>query len=208
MKVSLNEFPTVTCILRGYSLEEVDRILAVLLDSKLRSVEIAYNSPDASNIVRYAVKKYSDRICFGAGTITCMEALADVVDAGVDFVLSPTTFTKEMLDYCKAHNVISVPGAFSPSEVSDQFKKGADIVKVFPAVVATPTYFRQLAGPMGRLPLMAVGGVNAKNSADFMEAGASYLGIGSGMFNKEDVAKGDLEAMKNSIKEFEVALKL
>lgn len=208
MKVSLNDFPKVTCILRGYSLDEVDRILSVLLKSKIKSVEITYNSPDASNIIRYAVQKYSDKICFGAGTVTSMAALEDVVEAGVDFVLSPTTFTPEMLAYCKANNVISVPGAFSPSEVTEQFENGADIVKIFPAVVVSPIYFKQLSGPLGHLPLMAVGGVNAKNAADYVEAGADYLGIGSGMFNKQDVKEGNLIAMENSIKEFERALNL
>lgn len=208
MKVSMNEFPRVTSILRGYTVEEIDRILSVILKSKIRSVEITYNSPDASNIIRYAVKKYSDQICIGAGTITCMEALVDVVDAGVDFVLSPTTFSKEMIDYCKEHHVISVPGAFSPSEILQQRMLGADIIKVFPACILTPKFFKQISSPLGHLPLMAVGGVNAKNGKEFFDAGCDYLGIGSGMFDKEDVATGNFEAMSNSVKEFETALNL
>lgn len=208
MKVCLDDFPMVTSILRGYTLEEVDRILRVLCESKIHSVEIAYNTPDVSNILRYAIKKYSDRIVFGAGTITCMDALVDVVDAGVDFVLSPTTFTPEMLQYCREHRVISVPGAFSPSEVASQFLHGADIVKVFPAVTAGSTYFHQLAGPMGHQRLMAVGGINAKNGREFMDAGADYLGIGSGMFRKEDVTGGNMDGLRASVRAFEAALQL
>ena len=208
MKTNLDQFPCITSILRGFTLQETDRILEVLCESKIRSVEIAYNTPDAGNILRESIRKYGDRMIFGAGTVTCMEALEDVVDAGANFVLSPLTFTREMLEYCKVHDVISVPGAFSPSEVAAQFAYGADIVKIFPAVTVGPSYFRQLAGPMGHQRLMAVGGINSKNAKEFIEAGADYLGIGSGMFQKEDVAVGNIEAMKKSIRSFEVALEL
>ncbi|HBF37722.1 MAG TPA: 2-dehydro-3-deoxyphosphogluconate aldolase [Firmicutes bacterium] len=208
MKINLDQFPRITSILRGFSIQETDRILEALCESKIHSVEIAYNTPDASSILRESIQKYGGRIVFGAGTVTCMEALKDVVDAGVDFVLSPITFTREMLEYCKAHSVISVPGAFSPSEVAAQFAYGADIVKIFPAVTVGPSYFRQLAGPMGYQRLMAVGGINSKNAKEFIEAGADYLGIGSGMFRKEDVAAGNIEAMEKTIRSFEVALEL
>ncbi|OCN00540.1 2-dehydro-3-deoxyphosphogluconate aldolase [Clostridium sp. W14A] len=208
MKSSLDQFPRVTCILRGFTAQETDRILVILCRSKIRSVEIAYNTPDASRILRDSIQKYGDRILFGAGTVTCQEALEDVVDAGVDFVLSPVTFTREMLRYCREKNVISVPGAFSPSEVAAQFERGADIVKIFPAVTVGPSYFKQLSGPMGHRRLMAVGGISADNAAEFIGAGAEYLGIGSGMFRREDVAAGNTSAMRESVRAFETALKL
>ena len=78
-----------------------------------------------------------------------MEQLKQVTEAGADFALSPVMFTREMLDYCRERGVISVPGAFTPSEIYTQLTWGADIVKVFPAVTVGPSYFRQLAGPLG-----------------------------------------------------------
>lgn len=208
MKIPLERFPQVTSILRGYTLEEIDHILQVLCESKIRSVEITYNTPHASEILRHAVQRYGDRMLFGAGTVTTMEALAEVVDAGANFVLSPTAFTPEMLHYCQEHQVVSVPGAFSPSEIAQQFSLGADIVKVFPAITVGPAYFHQLAGPMGQQPLMAVGGINSKNAREFLDTGAKYLGIGSGMFLRQDVQAGDLDAMWASVAEFETALGL
>jgi 2-dehydro-3-deoxyphosphogluconate aldolase/(4S)-4-hydroxy-2-oxoglutarate aldolase len=208
MKVTLDSFPKVTSILRGYTLQEMERILSVLCESKIRSVEITYNTPNAVELIRYAKEQYGDRMVIGAGTITTMEALKEVIAAGADFVLSPTVYTKEMLDYCKGHLVISVPGAYSPSELCQQFAWGADIVKVFPAVTAGPTFFKQLQGPLGHQRLMAVGGINAENALDYINAGCDYLGIGSGMFRKEDVVDGNLEGMRASVHAFEVALNL
>lgn len=208
MKITLEQFPRVTGILRGFTLEETDRILQVMCKSSIRSVEIAYNTPNASQILRYAIKRYGDQMIFGAGTVTSMDALADAVEAGADFVLSPTVFSQQMLDYCKKNKVISVSGALTPSEIAEQFARGADIVKVFPAVTVGPCYFRQLAGPMGHLPLMAVGGIDIHNARRFLEGGAHYLGIGSGLFRREDVAMGNWEAMYASVNEFQSVLGL
>lgn len=36
------------------------------------------------------------------------------------------------------------------------FKEGADIVKVFPAAVVTPRFFKDIQAPLGKLPLMGL----------------------------------------------------
>ena len=124
------------------------------------------------------------------------------------FVLSPVMFTREMLDYCRERKVIAVPAAFTPSEIYAQLTGGADIVKVFPAVTVGPSYFRQLAGPLGPLPLMAVGGVNAENAREFIKNGCPYLGIGSGMFRRGDVNRGDADRLRADVEAFETAVRL
>jgi 2-dehydro-3-deoxyphosphogluconate aldolase/(4S)-4-hydroxy-2-oxoglutarate aldolase len=59
---------------------------------------------------------------------------------------------------------------------------------------------------MPGLRLMAVGGVDIKNSQSFMSAGAEYLGIGSSFFNKQDLENMDEQALDNSIQEFLLAV--
>ena len=115
---------------------------------------------------------------------------------------------QKMLNYCKQHNVIAVPGAFTPSEIAESLEMGADIVKVFPAVTVGPSYFRQLAGPLGALPLMAVGGVNAENAQEFIKCGCPYLGVGSGMFRRADVSRGDAKRLRADVEAFEMAVRL
>lgn len=207
MKTTVEDFSKITCILRGFTATETNLVLNVLRDSAIRSVEITMNTEGALEIIKKAVADFGSSLCIGAGTVTTMEQLEAVTEAGVDFVLSPIMFSKEMLEYCHARNVIAVPAAFTPSEIFTQLAWGADIVKVFPASVAGPEYFRQLAGPLGHLPLMAVGGVNAANAVEFMESGCDYLGIGSGMFDKADVAAADEARLRESIKNFERVLR-
>ena len=81
-------------------------------------------------------------------------------------------------------------------------------MKVFPAVTVGPSYFRQLAGPLGPLPLMAVGGVNAENAREFIKNGCPYLGIGSGMFRRGDVNRGDADRLRADVEAFETAVRL
>lgn len=206
MRTGIENFSNVICILRGYSADEIRLVLEVLRESTIRSVEITMNTEGALAIIREAAVKYGDSLSIGAGTVMSMEQLQAATEAGADFVLSPIMFTKEMLSYCRDRNVISVPGAFSPGEIWMQLAWGADIVKVFPAATVGSDYFRQLAGPFGRLPLMAVGGVNACNAAEFFENGCTYLGIGSGMFNRGDIVSKNITGIRQSVKSLEEAV--
>ena len=53
------------------------------------------------------------------------------------------------------------------------------------------------------MPLMVVGGVNAQNVQEFFDAGASYAGIGSGIFNKDDIRAMNSDALAAQVKAFE-----
>lgn len=203
MKESVNDFSKVTAILRGYNKEQVFSVIDALVGSSIRAVEITLNRKDSKEIVAEAVKKYGDLLSIGAGTVLSKEDLEDVIRVGVDFVLAPNLFTKEMLEYCKEHNVISVPGAFSPTEIHQAFSDGADIVKVFPASRIGSAYFKDIKAPFGDLPLMAVGGINGYNIREYLMAGARFVGIASGLFKHEDILHKDLQSLKQSIKKFE-----
>lgn len=117
-------------------------------------------------------------------------------------MLGPTQFGDDIFELAKRENVITVPAAMTPTEVYDQFERGADIVKIFPAVTVGPSFCKQIQGPLGSRKLMAVGGVNLQNAKDFIENGVGYLGIGSNFFNKEDLQNLNEEGLKRSVEEF------
>ena len=79
------------------------------------------------------------------------------------------------------------------------FKNGADIVKIFPAAVVSPRFFKDIQAPLGKLPLMGVGGVSADNAKDFFDNQATYLGLGSGMFNEEDIKTLNVSNLAKSL---------
>lgn len=203
MKIEIKDFPKVTVILRGYDYNQNRNIVKVLSSSRIKAVEIALKNPSDKDTLKKIVDEFGDKILVGAGTILTKENLIDVVNIGVKFVLSPIMFTEEELQICIKNEVVSVPGAFTPSEIYKSFKNGADIVKVFPASALSPKYFKDIKAPLGELKLMAVGGVNGENALEYLANGADFLGISSGIFNKEDVLQGNYENVKRSIESFE-----
>ena len=139
----------------------------------------------------------------GAGTVTTVERAKAAIAAGAEFMLSPIMFSDEIFAEAKAAGVITVPSAFSPSEIQLMIDKGADIVKVFPAGQLGPDYIKAVQAPLGKLPLMVVGGVNANNVQSYFDKGATYAGIGSGIFDPADIEECNSANLAASIKNLE-----
>ena len=118
-------------------------------------------------------------------------------------MLSPICFTREIFDIARSAGAVTVPAAFSPTEIATMFDMGADIVKVFPAARLGAKYLSDVQAPLDWMPLMVVGGVNGENVQEFFDAGATYAGIGSGIFKREDILSMNVEALKQQVKDFE-----
>lgn len=193
------DFPKITVILRGYTYSQIRTVVKSLLGTAIKSVEITMNTPDAIEIIKSISKEFGDDLLIGAGTVTTYEEAGAAITAGAGFLLSPITFSKEIIQLCKAQGVISVPAALTPSEIMQGIRDGADIIKLFPAGIMGAAYLKDIQAPLGRLPLMAVGGVNSSNVREFFDAGAAYAGIGSGLFEKEDIINENLAGLKASL---------
>lgn len=196
----LKDYPRFTIIMRGYTFQQADAILKAMkgLENEF-AVEMTLNTPNALEQINELSMSYGDSIYIGAGTVRTMDDVKAAVAAGAKFLLGPHTFTSEMLNYAKQHDVLAVPAAMTPSEINNMFEQGADIVKVFPASVVSPRFFKDVQAPLGRLPLMGVGGISIENAQKFLSNGASYLGIGSGMFDSEDLDNLNIENLASSL---------
>ena len=179
--------PKVTVILRGYETKQVLSVVEQLVGTKVNSIEVASNSPHVAESIAAAKKEFGSEVHVGAGTVTTVERAKAAIAAGAEFMLSPIMFSDEIFAEAKAAGVITVPSAFSPSEIQLMMDKGADIVKVFPAGQLGPDYIKAVQAPLGKLPLMVVGGVNADNVQSYFDKGATYAGIGSGIFDPKDI---------------------
>lgn len=195
--------PKVTVILRGYDTKQVLSVVEQLVGTKVNSIEVASNSPHVAESIAQAKKEFGTEVHVGAGTVTTMERAKAAIDAGAEFVLSPIMFSEEIMAEAKAAGVITVPSAFSPSEIYRMFEMGADIVKVFPAGQLGPDYIKAVQAPLGKLPLMVVGGVNTNNVQSYFDKGAAYAGIGSGIFDPKDIEECNSANLAASIKKLE-----
>jgi 2-dehydro-3-deoxyphosphogluconate aldolase / (4S)-4-hydroxy-2-oxoglutarate aldolase len=131
--------------------------------------------------------RYRTDILVGAGTVSDVDTARRCLDAGAVFLTSPG-LDLEIVEFALKRDVVVLPGALTPSEVMAAWKAGSDFVKVFPcSQVGGPDYIRALKSPFPQIPLIASGGVNQKNAADFILAGAAALGIGRHLIHQDAI---------------------
>lgn len=201
--MEIKGFPKITVILRGYTYSQIRTVVKNLIGTQLKAVEITMNTPDAIDIINEISSEFGDSIKVGAGTVTTLKEAEESIKAGATFLLAPIMLDKEIIDLCKEKNVVSVPGAYTATEVKKSFDMGADIVKVFPAATLGSKYLSDIQAPLGKLPLMVVGGINGENVSEYFKAGASFAGIASGIFEKEDILNENEDGLRKSIRIFE-----
>lgn len=154
-------------------------IVAALAEGGVRLLEVTLNSPGALDHIRRISETMGDRLLVGAGTVLTPAEAELAIDAGAKFILSPS-LDLETIEVTKELGAVSVPGAFTATEILTAWRNGADIVKVFPASVGA-SYFKDLRGPLPQIRLMPTGGVNLNNIREFSAAGAAAYGIGSAL---------------------------
>src|SRR5215203_4858110 len=168
----------IIAILRGVHPDRVVPIIEALFEGGIRAVEITLNSVDAYKVIKQVSNKMQEKMLVGAGTVLDASSALKVIDVGAQFIISPS-LDLETIRVTKEKGIISIPGAFTPTEIVTAHKAGADIVKVFPA--SDPKYIKDLRGPLSHIPLMPTGGVSLENIKAFHKAGAVAFGIGTAL---------------------------
>ena len=201
----------IVAIVRGLSPEYLIRLGHAFEEGGIGLMEVTYNQSapetwkDTARGIEAVEKEFGDRLLVGAGTVITLEQVSMTYNAGGHYLVTPTT-QPEIIRAGKALGLGLYPGAFTPSEILAAYEAGADAVKVFPASCLGPGYIKAIRAPLSHIPLMAVGGVNEKNAADFMKAGCVGLGVGGNLVNKEWIRDGEWEKITALAKEFKKAV--
>jgi len=141
-------------------------------------------TPGALDLINDLASRYPDMVV-GAGTVLDDEMAKRCVDAGARFLTSPG-FVPEVVAYAKRMDIVSLPGALTPTEVIAAWKAGAEFVKIFPTGhVGGVHYLHALKVPLPQIPLIATGGVNQLTASAFIQAGATAIGVGAELLPKE-----------------------
>jgi len=172
----------IIAILRGIAPGEVLQVGHALEACGVRCIEVALNSPQAVASIEALAREFGDHVQIGAGTVMTAAQVDRVVDAGAQLVLSPH-FDAGVVRRTKARGVYSMPGVATPTEGFAALRAGADALKLFPSELLGTAALKAWAAvfPAGT-PMFSVGGVNADNIGSFKAAGASGVGIGSGLY--------------------------
>ena len=197
----------IVAIVRGVYGEDCVNLARALCEGGIELLEVTFDQskPESlnrtSDTIRQLVQALGDKMIFGAGTVTTLEMLELARNAGAQFVVSPDT-NEEVIKATVAAGMVSMPGALTPTEIVTAHRYGADFVKLFPAGTQGTAYFKAVTAPLNHIRLLAVGGVNEKNIADFMAAGAVGAGVGGNLVNKTWIANGEFDKITALAKEF------
>ncbi len=142
----------------------------------------------------------------GAGTVTTTEEVMLAWQAGATYIISPNC-DPQIIDLTRKLGLVSIPAAFTPTEIAAAMDCGADFVKLFPADQVACGYAKAVKAPLADAKLLAVGGVDETNTAEFMKAGFCGVGVGSSLYNKSLIAAKDWPALEKLAAAFVAATK-
>ncbi len=190
----------IIAIIRGVKPKDVLPIVASLHEGGIKIVEITLNSEDALELISKLSSVMKNKMLIGAGTVLDVKSAKAAAKHGAQFIISPS-LDINVVKFANQKKLVSIPGAFTATEIVEAHKAGADIVKVFPA--PSPRYIKDLQGPLSHIRMMPTGGINLENIDQFKKAGAVAFGVGSSLINTEaQIIKESLRQLSQKANQF------
>ncbi len=170
----------VIAIIRGNYVGAIPAMVEALLAGGVSVVEVTMNSAGVLDAIRLIADRYGDRALVGAGTVTQVEQVRQVAEAGARFSVSPDT-NPDVIRAAMDRGLEAIPGALTPTEILQAVRAGARLVKLFPAMLGGPDYLRQIRAPLDMVKFVPTGGIDASNARSYFEAGAVAVGVGGAL---------------------------
>jgi 2-dehydro-3-deoxyphosphogluconate aldolase/(4S)-4-hydroxy-2-oxoglutarate aldolase len=182
-------------VLRARNASQAHAVVQALLAGGVSVVEVTMTVPGAVNLLKELKNEYGTKCLLGSGTVTTADQAEATIDAGAEFVVSPS-FHPAVIAATKAHNKLSIPGALTPTEVITAWNEGADYVKIFPcSAMGGASYLSSLLAPFPHLKLIPTGGITHHNATSFLEAGAKAIGVGGDLVSLAAIDEGKPEVI-------------
>ena len=186
----------IIAIVRGVGAEACRKVADALYEGGIRLMEITFDQKDPASFattggaIRAIGEAYAGRMLVGAGTVTSVELVELAASAGARYIISPDV-NVDVIRRTRELEMVSLPGAMTPTEVMTAHNAGADFVKLFPAGNLGVSYIKAIRAPISHVKLLAVGGVNEDNVAEFLHAGLVGAGVGGNLANKKWIEAGE-----------------
>ena len=199
-------------ILRNVSEDKLIKAATALYDGGVRLLEITFDSSekvsneDTARMIKMLAEHFNGKMYIGAGTVLNEEQVRLTKKAGGTFIISPDT--KEDVIF-EAHlcGLVSIPGVFTPSEITAAVSYGADFVKIFPASAVGSGYIKAVKAPLSNVRILAVGGIDENNLNEYLSAGANGVGVGSNIIPSAFLEKDDYDGIKKLAEKYVAVIK-
>ena len=182
-----------SAILRTPIAEAVRPAIDAAIEGGFRVVELTLNTPGCFDHIA-ALAQQPDLVV-GAGTVLSVEHAKRARAAGAQFLVSPVIDT-QVIAFARQHDLLSIPGTFTPSEMMTAHKAGADLVKLFPGPANGAAYVKACLGPMPFLKIFPTSGVDLDNVDEWLDAGSYGVGFVNTLFQPEDLAQGNFAKIR------------
>ena len=191
-------------ILRHVPLEKTAETAKALYEGGIRIMEITFDPSDPDTILKteraFEIIKglFGDEVSLAAGTVVKPEFVMAAKDFGAGCIIAPNTDEK-IISLTKENGMLSVPGAYTPSEIINAYNMGADLVKIFPILPDNIAYLKNILGPISHIPFITTGGVNADTAGELILTGAAALAAGASIITPNALEENNFEIiMKNA----------
>ncbi len=134
-------------VLRAKSVAQGRAVVDAMVAGGVTVVEVTMTVPGAIELIKELKKEFADELLIGSGTVTTADQAQATIDAGAEFVVSPSLHP-DVIATTKKNKKISCPGALTPTEAITAWNAGADYVKIFPcSAVGGASYLKSLLAP-------------------------------------------------------------
>lgn len=197
----------VVAVIRADDPSDLVDVGRALCAGGVKHIEITMTVPGALGVIEKALSALRDvDVYIGAGTVLDAETARMAILAGASYIVSPA-FRPEVVAVCKRYGVAVMPGAMTPTEVLNAWEAGADVVKIFPAGVGGPQFFKDLKGPFPFIEIMPTGAVNRETAPQFIKAGACAIGVGGELVGKPLIAARKFDVITQNAQDFVALVK-
>lgn len=189
----------VVAVVRMKNPDQLLPVINALMKGGVTGIELTMTIPNALQSIETAAKEFGDDILLGVGSVTSSAVAEDAINAGAKFVVSPI-YKPEVVDTVIKKNLVVIPGGFTPTEIQTAYEQGADFVKIFPADNLGMSFIKSIKAPLPHLNVIPTGGVTLDNAIDWINHGASAVGIGSALVDNKAIESGNFTQLTENAK--------
>lgn len=155
----------------------------------------------ALSVFEEFIGELSPEIQVGVGSVVNVETAQKYIDLGAKFIVMPY-FNEDVVKHCLAQNIPCAPGCGTLTEMARAYDLGCELVKLFPGSVYGSGFIKNVKAPCPWINIMPTGGVSPtrENLSEWMEAGASCVGMGSKLIKKEWIANEEYDKITEIVK--------
>ena len=112
--------------------------------------------------------KFQGKLLLGVGTVLNREQVRNAKEAGAKFIVSPN-FSRAVVEETLEQELVSMPGAMTPTEICEADEAGADFIKLFPAGTLGLKYCKDIYAPLHHVKYIATVGVTEETFRQYLE---------------------------------------